>query len=481
MLVGLRRNSFLWWGIAPALTTILVIWYQYGFSLGGMLEEWDQLWLIQKYPLAWTSFPGQAWSELFAARPLQALPIIVAHKISDDSFLGFHLVLMGACFVRIIGGASIGYFLFRNRAYAAALGILFWVFPADTQQFEFRTIHISLAVGLMAFSSSCALRAILAATSRRRWIALTVSITLSVVAVLIYEPVFTLYAIAPLALFAHYGIYRLRSILKIRWRIAVAWLIGPMANAAYLYYAIVIFKSKYQVNASHGSITKSVIGNLHYLIDSAAYRILFDAWVSAWTILLDKTSHYTYITVVGLVIVIALAFLSNGKRGNKNYARFARYIAVGLLALIAGYIPYMVADTHVVITQRTFMAVAPGGSIIIVTIIFALCRRSNFFGSLVVSGVILLSFVSQLYQFDIYTRDYVSIVRPYTSLIADETDPTKRVHLIFDTSGFGGHLNGMYKTKIQYAPEVRRRENNGEFVLCMSGPQSQYILFANCT
>jgi hypothetical protein len=481
MLARLRKNSNFWWAIAPALLIVLVIWYQFGFSLGGMIEEWDQLWLIQKHPSVWTSFPGQAWSELFAARPLQAIPVLIAHKISDNSFFGFHLILMAACALRIVGGTLIGFFLFRNRAYATALGVLFLVYPADTQQFEFRTIHISMAIGIMVFASGCALSAILANTSRKRWSSAVVSASLSVIAVLIYEPVFTLYALVPLVLLARYGTYRLNNILRIRRWIAVVWLIGPILNAAYLYYAIVIFKSAYQVTASRGNISKSIIGNIHYLIDSGAYRTFFDAWVSAWIILTDKTSSYGYLVVVALVVVVMLTLLSPGKQRSKNPKRLFRYIFTGVLLSTAGYMPYMVAETHVVISQRTFMAVAPGASIIVIALISAFCRRSNLVGAVVASGVVLLGLVSQIYQFDSYTRDYVNIVRPYTSFLADATDPTKRVHLVFDTSGLGGHLNGMYKTKVQYAPEVRRRENDGEFILCMNDPQSQYILFAKCT
>jgi hypothetical protein len=481
MLARLKIDSFLCWAVAPALFTVLVIWYQFGFSLGAMLEEWDQLWLIQQNPSVWTSFPGQAWSELFAARPLQALPVLIAHAISTNSFIGLHLVLMVACALRIVGGASIGFFLFRNKAYAAALGVLFWVFPADTQQFEFRTIHISVAVGAMVFAGSLSVRAILATTSARRWSALIASTVVSCVAGMIYEPVLTLYALAPLVLTARYGIHRLSSVLRIRRWIAITWLFGPVINAAYLYYAIVIFKSSYQVSASHGNMLRSIASNLHYLIDSAAYRIFFDAWVSAWLILTDKTAHYNYIVFIGFVIVTFLLLLSSGKHCSLDGKRFVRSIIVGLLACVAGYVPYMVAETHMLITQRTFMALAPGGSIIVIALVSVCCGRFRYLGAVAASIFVLLGVVAQLYQFDRYTRDYVDIVRPYTSILADKTDSTKRVHLVFDSSGFGGHLNGMYISKIQFSATVRRRENDGEFILCMDGPQTLNVLFSNCT
>src|ERR1700722_2677127 len=155
MQVRLNRDSFLVWAVVPAICTVIVLWYQFGFSLGAMLEEWDVLALMQQHPSLWSSFPGQLKADMFAARPLQILPHFIAREISSDSFLGFHLVLMVGCVLRIIGGAWLGNFLFRNKAYAAAFGLLCFAYPADTQQFEFRTVHIVFSLGLVVFGSAC--------------------------------------------------------------------------------------------------------------------------------------------------------------------------------------------------------------------------------------------------------------------------------------------------------------------------------------
>ncbi|CAN7755755.1 hypothetical protein LJR029_005850 [Caballeronia sp. LjRoot29] len=481
MQVGFKRNSFLVWAVMPAIFTVLVIWYQFGFSLGAMLEEWDVLALIQKHPAFWSSFPGQLLSDKFAARPLQTLPHFVANLISPDSFVGFHVVLMIACLLRVIGAASLGNFLFRNKAYAAAFGVLCFVFPADTQQFEFRTVHIVLAVGMMVFSSGCTIQALYAETAWKRWTSLLSAVIFSCVAVLIYEPVISLYSLTPLSILAREGFRRSFRLLLQRKLIIGAWLAGPFINSVYLFYAIVIFKSSYQVSASNGGMADAVAHNFHYLMDSGAYRIFYDAWASTWWILTEQFAHYRYAMFIGAALVGSLILLTEGSRTAISLARTARFLIAGLILLIAGYLPFMVAESHMVINQRTFIAVAPGASLIIIAFISFIFQRQNAVGAVVAAGFIFMGFVQQLYQFDRYTRDYTNIVLPYTSMLEDKTDPAKRVHLVFDRSGVGGHLNGMYFSKVANAASVRRREDDGLSILCMYGQSTSALPHSACS
>lgn len=480
MPVGLKRNSFLAWAVAPAIFTVLVIWYHFGFSLGAMLEEWDVLALIQKHPSFWNSFPGQLLSDKFAARPLQTFPHFVAHLISPDSFIGFHVVLMIACLLRVIGAAWLGNYLFRNKAYAAAFGILCFVFPADTQQFEFRTIHIVLAVGMMVFASACTVEAFYAQTTLRRWTNLWCAVIFSCIAVFIYEPVITLYSLAPLGILAREGF---RESFRLIWRrklLAGAWLAGPFINAAYLFYAIVIFKSSYQVNASNGGMADAVAHNLHYLVDSGAYRVFYDAWVSTWWILTEQLAHYRFAIFIGAALAGGLLFLTERSATPTSIARTTRFLIAGLILLVVGYLPFMVAESHMVINQRTFIAVAPGASLIIIALISFIWQRHNAVGAVIAAAFVFMGFVQQLYQFDRYTRDYVNIVLPYTSMLEDRTDPAKPVHLVFDRSGVGGHLNGMYFSKVANAASVRRQKDEGLSILCMDGQSSAALPHATC-
>ena len=132
------------------------------------------------------------------------------------------------------------------------------------------------------------------------------------------------------------------------------------------------------------------------------------------------------------------------------------------------------------ITQRTFIGSAFGSALILVALLAWSCQRVSIVG--IVSGAFLvfIGMVAQLYQFDRYNRDYAEIILPYTSMLVDRADPSKKVHLVVDQTGFGGHLNGMYISKIAYAPIVRGGLNNEPFILCMDGPVTPHLLFSSC-
>lgn len=480
MLAGIRRKSFLVWGVAPAVLIIMILWCQFGFSMGATLEEWDFLWLIDHHPTFWTSFPGNLMSETFAARPLQVLPFRIARAISSNSFAGFNLLLMAACFVRVIAGVWIGFFLFRSRAYAAAAGLLFLTFPADTQQLAFRTINVSCAVALMSAGVALVLNAITARRSGNRRSLAALSVVLCVVATFIYEPVLTLYSLPLLFIWAKYGARNTAILLKHRKRFALAWCIAPVINAAYLYYAMEIYGSSYQTNAAAGGMLKAILASAPYLVNSLAYRVFFDAWTSSWWIVTTQIAHYKFIAASCIVLAALMLFLSWRERQNPSVRLQIRIIASGLIALVAGYVPYMVASTHMEITQRTFMSVAPGASIVLIGLIALASQRQVIIGAAISCAFILVSMVAQLYQFDRYARDYTGISLPYMSFVADRVDQTKTVHLVMDSSGFGGHLTGMYTSKISTGIPARLGDVKGTYFLCADQQSSPYIALYTC-
>lgn len=474
------RTSLFVSSILPAIICIVVIWYPFGLSLGGMLEEWDILFLMLKNPTFWNSFPGQPLSSVFSVRPLQITPHFIAHRISENSFAGFHVVLMVACGLRVVAGATIGYFLFRRRGYAAACGMLFLVFPADTEQFILRTFHISAALALMLSSTALTITALLAKSSRSRLLRIALATAASCIAVLIYEPVFTLYALCPLLLFGRYGLGFFLTIVRRRSRIVIAWLLGPLLNVSYLAYATLVLKSSYQENSVGNGALSSIISNLHYLISSTAYRIFFDAWASAYDILANRTQFFGYLAVVLLLTYVAILLPRDGSTRPIRHQRLYRFVLVGLVACIAGYLPFMVAESHMRITQRTFMATAAGATIIVVSLVAFVGNRWRRTAYFVLSTFVFIGFVAQLYQFDQFTRAYNDVIRPYLSYVSDQSDPTKKFHLVIDSSGHGGYLNGLYPTVVAYGPSVRRQRADDVYILCKNYEPSAIGEFRRC-
>ncbi|MDR3467821.1 MAG: hypothetical protein P4M07_17970 [Xanthobacteraceae bacterium] len=477
------RRSFCLWAVLPAAVCVWLIWYPFGFSLGGMIEEWDLLHVLGMFPGAWNSFPGNPMSGQYAARPFQLTVYYLAHAIDPHSFLGFHIVLMSSCFLRVIAGAWIGRFLFRSRVYAAALGMLFLVFPADTQQISFRTFNISLASTLMVCGGVMTLSAFSARRRAMRAIAIVAAVALSCIATLIYEGVALLYALAPLLLYVRLGGGAGIALIRRRRGIAATWAIGPILNGAYLAYALVVVKSGYQLRVLRvnpdGSLLSAIADNAHYVLTSAAYRAFYDGWNSSWEILAHEVTNWTFFGGVALAIVGMLLLPIDGI-GGRSRKYLLRCALAGLVIALLGYLPFISSRNFVYETQRTFISVAPGASIVIISMILFLSGSVRVAGVAVASLLVFLGMVAQLYQHDQYARLYTGVIRPYMAYVADKVDLSKKVHLVEDASGIGGYLNGMFVSKVAYGPASRLDDFVGQYFLCMDGMPSRSRIFQRC-
>jgi hypothetical protein len=484
MRLNFGHPPFLIWAGVPSLVAIAIIWFPFGLTMGGLIEEWDMLRLFDKHGPQWNAFPGQPLSELFAARPLAPLPFLVARLIDDTSFLGFHVVLMAACVLKVLAGASIGYTMFRNRTLALAMGLLLLVYPADTQQIALRNIHINLAVALMACACALALRGLFAERRRSRALSMGSSIVLGMLGALIYEPAFTLYALTPLMLFARQGLLGAVRLVARRRLEAACWFAGAAASTAYLYYVLRVVRVQYQAALSGGEKTGvlgSIAANSNRLLDSGAARTFVEGWTSAWNIATELTVHWAYPVLVGLAVLGVMRSAAFDLRVFRvGSIRPVRYVAAGALAATAGYLPYLVSVSHLEITQRTFLAVAPGAALIATTIIAVIARITRVNATLIAAAPITLGIIAQAYQHDRYARAYSDYIRPYLEYVAARSDSTKRVHLVQDTSGVGAFLNGIYFTKLRDGLPVIRRAADDTYILCMDQPLSAMSFFSNC-
>lgn len=477
---GTARPRIFWAAaLAVAALTIALLWYPFGFSMGGVVEEWGMITTLDAFPGFWSSFPGQPMANMFVARPLQITPFAIAHAISPHSFLGFHLELIVACVLRIFSGIVIGRFLFGRGIYAVLFGLLAFVFPADTQQLAFRTINISCSTALSIASAAALLMAMDEAHAGRRWTLVAVSIVTGLTGVLIYEPSITLYAIAPLLVLAREGFPETVRIVRRRAREVAVWLIAPIANAAYFVYAVVLLKSGYQVQSASGGMLAGVRQNFHYLIDSLAYRMVLDTWRSIGHIF-TQIVHWPYVVAVGIITLAGFWMLSRVPRAPRNLAMLARLATAGVILSIVAYLPFMVAESHMLIAQRTMMAPAFGFVLVLVALIASVLNGDRAAPVFVSTVLVFSGFVAQLFQLDTYTRQYTDVIRPYMSQLADRSDRAKIQHLVFDRTGYADHLGGMYFSLVMDGPKVRLGSYAQRFLLCLSGSKPFYTESAVC-
>jgi hypothetical protein len=480
-LVNEIRESFAIWAVLPALVAIAILWYPFGFAMGAMLEDWGFYNLFNEIPTYWNSFPGNPIADLSAARPFQLTPFVLAKLMTPDSFVGSHLLLMLACALKVIASAWIGYFAFRDKRIAFALGLLVLVYPADTQQMSLRTMNISLAEGLMLSGLAMFMRAMLATRSNRRVVLVASSVVACVLAGLIYEPFLPLYATPLLLVWSRYGARPTWGLIRRRRWIVAFWCIAPAINAAYLFYAMVIFKTSYQNALASGGILHALGVNYRYLWTAGFYRVFVDSWRETVHILHHDTIRYGYIALVFVVIgALATAIRARAHNNVSNVPRI-RLAVAGVCIAILAYAPFMVDEAHTNITQRTFMGAAFGAALFLVAVATCIFRKRRVGLIAALTVAITLGFTQNLYQFDSYTRDYLSKIRPYTSYLADKADWSKQYHLVFDHSGLGGYLTGAYFTTVTNGPKVRTHHIGGNFFLCEDEPASIYVPFYRCS
>ena len=461
---------------AVLLAAVLVgaIWAPYGFSMSGLIEEWDMRYLYASGRMGWTAFPGQPMGDLFAARPLTPVPFVLAHVLAPHSFVGFHVLLIAACALKVFAGTAIGWWLFRNRILALCLGALVLVFPADTQQIALRNIHINLAIALMLAGCWLSLHALYAPRFRQRSVLVSLGALAALAGSAIYEPVLPLYVLTPLLIFARLGIGRAWRLARRRPAIVVAWSCGAITSGLYLFYAIAVRQSAYQVTLSggkSGGILKSILAQAGELVDTAGYRVFFDSWRASWLIATEDMTSVGYF-VVAFLLVSALLLVADRRsvRVPTSLARLLRTTAAGLVVLCAGYLPVLASASHVAISQRTFLSVAPGSAIVVVAVVALVALASRAATILICTGLVCLGLVMQVFQHDVYTRATVDVAEPYLERVAQSSDSTKRIHLVIDESGVGGNLGGVYVSKLKYGVPLLRSAFEDEYFLCRPRP-----------
>jgi len=192
--------------------------------------------------------------------------------------------------------------------------------------------------------------------------------------------------------------------------------------------------------------------------------------------------HWWYPVAIGLLVLALLAPGASSDAARRvGLRRLGRSVLVGLIATAAGYVPYLVSISHVEVTQRTFLSVAPGAALFVVGMLGLLAKATRVPVVLLALVPITLGTTAQAFQHDRYARAYIDYIRPYLDLAASRADTSKRVHLIQDTSGVATYLNGAYFTKLRDGLPLMLRSPNDVFVLCREQPFSSIAFFAHCT
>ena len=172
--------------ILPTAVLVAALWLPFGFSLTGLIEEWDLLgWFTTSGLFFNVHADGPIPQHLL--RPLLPLTFGVAYLIDSDSFFGFHLMMIGALLVK---GAAMTFLVGRatkSQKYGVMAAVFLLLYPADTMQLSFRSLHINWSNALSLLGSAFFYNSIDLANRLRRYFCAFIGFLLFFSAILMYE------------------------------------------------------------------------------------------------------------------------------------------------------------------------------------------------------------------------------------------------------------------------------------------------------
>jgi hypothetical protein len=460
--------------LLPSVAILAALWLPFGFSMTGLIEEWDLLGLFTIYgPFAIARFDGPLAPH--AMRPLMPLSFVAAYLIDRDSFAGWHFLTLAALLVK---GGAMTYLVARatrSRALGVIGGVLLLLYPADTMQLSFRSIHINTALALVLGGCALLMKAFEMDRPVRATLAAAAGALLYLVAICIYELSLTLIAL-PLALcFVRHG----REIFRRprQWRLGLFWLGAAGLFAAYVVWvAPKIASYQGQVTGDRQAVLAAAYGALPKLFTVGAARALVGGWIDALRMVGTEYASHVYLACASCVVALVIALVARiGRReggefpGDVRASRGVplRLLLAGLMLMLLGYAPFLTSPAHLAISQRTFLWATPGAVLAWVALLLALWRLARAPAMVAMLGLLVLGLGAQLFQF----HHYVNISERQRSMLraiveqVDSVTPNKTLLLLDGTSQVG-HTWFFLNDGLHNALSYLYGQNFGPIELC---------------
>ncbi|WP_305820954.1 glucosyltransferase domain-containing protein [Massilia brevitalea] len=396
--------------LLPTLLTLLLLWLPFGFGMTGHIEEWGLLGLFTMQgalPVAWVDGPLGA----HAVRPLMPLTFWIAHALSPDSFVAWHLLQIAALAIKGIAAAALAWRATRSAAWAAWFGPLVILYPADTMQLSFRSLHINWSLALALLAGALLLYGLEWVRRRRRYMAAAVAAFLLFLGCCMYEAALTLVPLPFVVMMARWG-----------WRgfwSRVRAGLGPLlifVGGAFLYLGYAKWVAgqvaSYQGTIAGGgrSIVAVLFESLPKLFSIGYARALFGGWIDAARMIRDEFANPAYLVFVTVVLALAIFFVwkrssaasAEGTQGHADKVHPLWLMFGGLVACALGYAPFLLLPTHQVISQRTFLWASPGAALAFLALLLLLGRVHRALAAGPAVLLLLGGFAAQLFQFHHY-------------------------------------------------------------------------------
>ena len=461
--------------LAPSILVTALLWIPFGPSMMGLIEEWDLLGLFNISGLFYYVHADGPIA-FHALRPLMPLTFAVAYFLDRNSFTYWHVLLFVSLVVK---GSALGYLIgkaTRSRLIAVFIAVLFLLYPADTMQLSFRSLHINWAsaLGLLAAAILYASFSI-----RQRSMAYAASVTATLLFFLgccMYEATLTVLPLPILLLCVRNGIRDGLVKLRLNALPACIWMLGAVAYGMFAIQAVRAAGTYQGSIASHKNIFRFLLDALPQLFAVGAMRALYGGWIDAAVIFTKEYNDYSYILIgVSTVFVLTAFIICRPKNtmhvsvecGFWTHWTALRLISVGLLSMLLGYTPFLISSVHVGITQRTYIWATPGAAIAWVGMLMWLSRYTRLGSIVFVVLLTTLGLSAQLFQFHHYVK-ISDIQRRILKEIVEkfDGDADGKTLVILDEANSTGHIWTFPDDGLRYALSYLYGHNIKEIQIC---------------
>ncbi|MBA2656659.1 MAG: hypothetical protein H0U70_06690 [Tatlockia sp.] len=391
----------------PVCLLVFFLWLPFGFSLTGLIEEWQILRLFDSDGPIFFAKINTPFAE-HALRPLTVFPHSVAYSLDPNSFFYWHVLLIiallikGAAFTRLVWQAT------NSCRWSIIAGLLLIVYPADTMQLSMRALHINWALSCLLLASTLFISAFGSSKPMKVYPLAFISAILLWVSLAMYEASLMLVFVPFLMIYAKEG---WKTSLEQRYRAKTLITLWILSIVIYLVYVAIIAPkiNSYQQSFLSQSISSILAYTLPKLFSPGITHSLFGGWINAVHMVSKEISYVGYIyllVVISLIFGLIYLFNKKSQEGmaatNNHSIVLMRLLIVGLLLSVLGYLPFLVSPAHTAISQRTFLMASPGAVLFWISLLMLLAKRKKMLASGLAVFLITIGFGMQLFQFHHY-------------------------------------------------------------------------------
>ncbi|RON53523.1 hypothetical protein [Pseudomonas frederiksbergensis] len=407
----LRNGKALNWlaHLGPALLTVMFMWLPFGFALTGLLEEWGVIGLFSRIGVFFLTDVSSAMPA-HALRPLTIFPHALAYFLDSNTFNYWHVLLIIALVIKGWALSVITTRITGALKWGMLASILVIIFPADTMQLSFRSIHINWSLSLILLASVIFLYALDQKNKTRSFTFSALSSLLLAAGCAMYEVSLMLAAIPALVIFIQIGIKNIIPHIKQFYGRHLIWAAGVITYVAYVLHTAPLVQT-YQ----SAVVGDSALGSLKMfypkIFSLGVARSILGGWIDAFGITRSEISSYWYLAIATTVLLAPIFFVAWKSKTailqraeNREWAMPIRLAIVGLVLICLGYLPFIFNLAYMTVSQRTFLHAAPGATLFFVALFLILDRYSKMACTALAALLIFTGLAAQLYQFQHYVE-----------------------------------------------------------------------------